>query len=231
MQDLNAPLVAYRERERGDPVTGRTGILRDEWRVVERTQDIPVESGVQYEARLREHFGPQARLKPFILEHRYIRRGHEELWTPMQMANSRGQALEYIDDNAVAVDPALKALQEVRAVAAQAAKAAAAAEAAERREQEQRNEREHLSNDCFTRMTESKLPRYRDLADQWDPTIRLLQQRLAALRADKEWMVVYDAVYEAITMPSKAKAMRLFYRHPRTVAALEQATKRGRSRK
>ena len=198
---MAAPLVAYYER-----VTPAGTNLRDEWRVREvREFDM---------ADLYAAWGPDwLSYRPgasHVLEHRYIRDGAEEPWTPFQAANSEEQALQAVPDNAVALDSYLIELQALRKQAAEKRrkdeeeKSNRAHEATERAVQRKRSE------EAFVKLQKS--PRDGVWAEKWNAYAAAHQDDAfrARAQADPAYMEHYRAVIGAEAVPAKRKAIKEF---------------------
>lgn len=197
-------IVAYRERDSTDPMTGEEGILRDEWRV----------RGVsEFKDRvLAEAWGTKwRRWHPFashVLEHRYIRRGLEEPWTPFEPANSFEQALACIGE-ATPCCEALRALQELRKE--EEDKRLAEAERIRKLalEEEDRAYHKRRAQAAFERLSESRDAIW---AERWHAFIARHagdEEFKAKAERDPKFMALYQAAMEAETVPSKRKAIRL----------------------
>ena len=199
------PIAAYMERESFDPETGDPGILRDEWRVRDVADFAP--------GALVAAWGPDwRRYKPFashVLEHRYVRRGVEEPWKPAQSANSEEQALQHIDDKAVALDPYLKELQQLRMLTQE--KERKVEEEKRRREIEAYERRYHRgrSAEAFKKLLASKDAAW---AERWNVWIAAHQSDAAraAAERDPEFMRLHHAAFDAETVPAKRKAIKEF---------------------
>ena len=201
-------VVAFAERVSADPETGEEGVLRDEWRV--RTV------GKVGEAALVAQFGEDWRsIRPFashVLEHRYIRRGVEEPWSPADLGNDRRAALEYIDDKATPIDPVLLDIQEGRAKYRQGSRAVFA-EALARETDERRLETEgkrEASRAAFERLRAGKDAVW---ADRWNQFAASHQGDKAYVKnaaEDPELMRLYDEAMLATTVPKKKAAIRRF---------------------
>ena len=199
-------IVAYRERPSDDPETGEPGVLRDEWRVREVGYFQPEE--------LIAAFGDDwRRARPFashVLEHRYIRRGAEEPWTPFDAASSFQEAIEDIDTHAAALHPALKKLQQGRQEYAEQ----------QRHKEEEKREKEaaaeerafhsRRSKDAFVRLLGT---RDRVLGEQWNAfNVKhgADQEYKDRMSKDPAFMAAYTAVLDAETVPAKRKAIKKF---------------------
>lgn len=202
-----AKIVAYAEREVPDPETGKPGVLREEWRIRPIGQFSPEE--------LSEIFGaPEYRGRPFakyILEHRYVRRGAEEVWRPTQMANTIDDALQDIEARAVAVHPGLKKIQEGRVTAEAERKAEREVREKDEAKRAALKERRDASRAAFARLRASK--QGKPVAEEW---LALHARRvddaeyLKKGKADAEYMEKYRAAVEATAVPAKRKLMREF---------------------
>ena len=199
-------LVAYTERESHDPETGEPGIFRKEWRV-RRVKDFT-------QGELENQFGPRWReTRPFaeyVLEERYIKYGKEEPWTPHDAANTRKEALEYVDSNAVAVDPTLKRIQEARTEYRQQQEAEIEQKRLVEIDIEERRRKKELSTDAFNRMMAGKNKIW---GERWNAFIEAHRGDQAFLDSAKEnegFMRAYDAIFEAVTVPAKVKAIKTF---------------------
>ena len=202
-----AEIVAYYEREIPDPETGEPGILRNEWRV-KKVSDYAY--GV-----LEEHFGPHwretRRFPEYVLEHRYIRRGAEEPWTPFDAANTRKQVLEYIDDHAVALDPSLKKIQEGRVEYRREQEAEEEQKRLAEIEAEDRRRKKEQSNEAFVRMMQN--PKFKIWGDRWNAYVTSKQgdrDFLDAAEKNEGFMRAYNAIQDASTVPAKVKAIKTF---------------------
>lgn len=200
-------IVAYVERESADPETGELGILRNEWRVRKTSDYTPGE--------LEERFGPNWRSgRPFaeyVLEHRYIRRGKIEPWEPFDAANTRKQALEYVDAHATALDPTLKKIQVEREEYQQAQKAEEEQKRLAEIEAEERHQKNERSQEAFRRMLAS--PKFKVWADRWNAYIESKRDDadfLESAQKNEGFMRAYNAVTEAVTVPTKVKAIKAF---------------------
>jgi hypothetical protein len=197
-----AAIVAYWEKE---SVAG-PGTLRKEYRV-RLVKDFSADE-------LNAAWGSDWRkYKPFathVLEERYIRRGQEEPWKPHSSANSREQAMEYIDSNAIALDPTLQKLEAAQAQYRQEQKVKEEAAHKSKAEAQERASRRDRSEAAFNRLRDSKdgiwATRYNEyvLAHMNDPAFQ------ASARDNPEFMKYYQAVMSAETVPAKKKAIREF---------------------
>lgn len=190
-------LVAYRERASTDPHSGEQGILRHEWSVW-LVKDFNPDT-------LSAAWGPDwRRSATHVLVHRYIRRGVEEPWTPFQSANDFSHALEYVDDDAVAVHPELKKLQAKRLAYRQEQ------EAKKRQEIERRQaaEQKGRSEAAFMKMA-AKDP---GLAGQWNAFMAEHNSPAEqhAFLDDPEFMRLYKDVFDAETIPTKKRSIKAF---------------------
>lgn len=147
----------------------------------------------------------------YVLEHRYIRRGTAEPWTPFQSANTFGQALEYIDDNAVALSAALRDIQ-VKRAQYQEKKRLEDEEKKHREQQELEFERHKTaSEEAFCRLLAS--PKGSAIAQRYNAFVensKINQDFTSRARTDAEFMRRYNAVMEAEKVPAKQKAIREF---------------------
>jgi len=198
-------IVAYKERESFDPQTGEPGILRTEWRVRTVATFRPEE--------LAAAFGPDwQRYKPFashVLEHRYIRRGKEEPWTPFNAANSFDQALAEVDSGAVAVHPTLKKLQREREEYAEEQRRKKETESRLAAEREEREYHAGRSDEAFRKLAASKDGVW---AERWNAFVSSHSDAASRdrVRNDAEFMQLYKAVMAAETVPAKRVAIRKF---------------------
>lgn len=209
-------IVAYHERLSEDPITGDTGVLRDEWRVA-RIEDQPPE-------RLVASFGPDwRRYSPeaeWVLEHRYIRRGTVEPWKAFQTASTRGQVLQYIDGHAVAIDAELLRLQQDHAAAMELARMKEEEDRQKRNVQEAKARCRQVSDAAFIRMRDGKTHDGYALAVAWNDCLQKIWSnpafdRVAVLSAEPETeqyklYTMHQAVLDAATVPVKRKAIREF---------------------
>jgi len=207
---MTADIVAYSERDSADPLTGRPGILRKEWQVVllrdaRRDYDLEAAWGPDW-----MNYRPGA---GYVLLQRYIRRGVVGPWAPLEAANSWKQALEYIDNHAVACCDTLQEIQRARVEAA-AAEAARKREAAEAKAAADEADRKlKASRAAFDRLWES--PRDGQWARRWNAFIaeRCADERYKSIvMQDAVYMTAYQAVMNATTLPSKRKAIREFFK-------------------
>jgi hypothetical protein len=203
---MDSVIVGYTERESMDPITGAEGVLRKEWKV-EPLALVPEETVVAA-------FGPDwRRWSPgasWVLSVRYIRRGKEEEWSLFQTANSRGQALQYVDDRAVATDPELAALQKAREVHRQAEEERARVKAVQAEERRLDTLAARRSEAAFERLLAGKGGGW---ALGWQRFIEAHAadaDYCAAKQGDTRFMELYSAVLRAMTVPAKRKALRAF---------------------
>ena len=200
-------IVAFYERESSDPETGEPGILRKEWRVRHIKNFTREELEAQWGPRWRES-------RPFaeyVLEHRYIRRGKEEPWEPFEAATTIDQALQYVDDHATPVHPKLKRLVAAREEEERKRGVEAEAKRISEIEAEDRERRARKSSEAFQRMMEN--PKFRVWGERWNEYILKHQKDQAFLDAAREnegFMKAYRAIFEAVTVPAKVKAIRMF---------------------
>ncbi|OGT57957.1 MAG: hypothetical protein A3E01_07910 [Gammaproteobacteria bacterium RIFCSPHIGHO2_12_FULL_63_22] len=200
-------IVAFYERESSDPETGEPGILRKEWRV-RRVKDFTREE-------LEAQWGPRWReSRPFaeyVLEHRYIRRGKEEPWEPFEAATTIDQVLQYVDAHATPIHPKLKKLWAAREAEQKVRETEAEAKRLVEIEAEERERRARKSNEAFLRMMEN--PKFRAWGERWNEYILVKQKDRAFLDAAREnegFMRAYRAIFDAVTVPAKVKAIRMF---------------------
>ena len=199
-------IVAFMERESYDPVTGEEGILRDEWRVT------PLE---QFQIKdLEEHFGPRAYWsKPyakFVLEHRYIRRGKEELWIPLSLGNDFSHALESIDSKATAVDQILKEIQKERIKYAAELAKKYEKQKMEEREKEERVIIRRKSKEAFVKVLDN--PKTKELCEKWNLFVseHSTEQFRAWAKSNIDFMASYEQVTSSTTFQTKRKALKEF---------------------
>lgn len=197
-------IVAYKERESMDPVTGAEGILRTEWRIIplttwEKTHDPYAVFGPNWTT-----YKPRAK---FVMEQRYIRRGVDEGWKPFDLYDSREDALSSIDSDAKSASSSFTKVEEARIAAARTAKIHEAqkreadAAASVKRAKQQR------SQDAFGRLSEGK---GKALTDAYNAFVTAHMNDAAVrgqILADRS---LYDAIMDAETVPAKAKAIRAF---------------------
>jgi len=197
-------LVAYKERVSCDPISGAQGILRDEWRVRLVADFDPADLTDAWGFDWRR-YSPFA---GFVLEHRYIRRGVEEPWTPFQSTNEYAQAFGHIPDKAVFLCPVFQELERSRLAAL--AKASEEAEEKVRKEVELRHAREDraASQAAFKRMWNS--PKYAKWARAWNDFNQRHASDATRISENVEAMSAYQAVIAAKIVPTKAKAIKQF---------------------
>jgi hypothetical protein len=201
---MSQDIVAFRERESMDPLTGDAGILRGEWRVSKVETFAPSELENAWGADWR-------RYKPFaewVLEHRCIRRGVQESWRPFECANSYEQALEYIDDKATALNDRLIALQEARRRAREEDKRKREEEARKATEEERKAEQARRSRDAFDRLWNGKDG---DWARRWNTAIVWCQatpKLFEVLKTSEDFTRLHADVIAAVTVPVKRKAIK-----------------------
>jgi hypothetical protein len=195
-------IVAYFERESYDPETGEPGILRREWRVVPSN----VYAAEQLRTLMARHSGRDV-WPTNVMEARYIRRGAAEPWVPQYGATSMRDALENLESGVVPVHPLLTEIRIARAAARAAedrkAREAEAKAAAER----ERAELRRASTDAFRRLAES---RDGTLAAEWNFSCSKLNATPpdAAWRSDATLRDHNAAIWSAVTVPAKRKAIR-----------------------
>ena len=198
---MQAQIAAYHERESMDPMTGAEGILRDEWRVRE--------IGLEESNAVRDWSGGIC-WDGWMLEHRYIRRGTVEPWEYFDVSNCREYALADIDPKAIAIDPDLLKIQQTRQMEAEQAEIARQAKEQAERERMEAKALEVASNAAFVRLRASK---HGHLADAYNAFVASKQGDQAyfdKVQADQQFMTLYKAVFNAVTVPTKRKAIRLF---------------------
>lgn len=199
------PIAAYMDRESSDPMTGATGTLRDEWRVRLVSDFNPEALSAAWGSGWRRS-APEA---SHVLEHRYVRRGVEEPWTPFQSANSSLQALQYIDDKATAVDAELKDLQAKRRAHQEKQRAEAEEKRQKVREQEEREQHQEKAQAAFIKLAKSKDAA---LTDRWNAFMSAHNSpsEQHAFLDDPTFMKFYKAASEAETVPAKRRSIKEF---------------------
>ena len=199
-------LVAYHDRE-----TASGTRLRDEWRVRE-VRDFAPEALVAAWGSDWHSYRPGA---SHVLEHRYIRDGVEEPWTPHQAANSEEQALQEVPDRVgdVALDPYLIELRELRKQAAAGHKRQVDLKKEQELEASERRSQRKRSEDAFERMRTSRTGKGAEWATKWNVFVQAhrddAEYRDRAAK-DAGYMERYRAVFDAESVPSKQKAIREF---------------------
>ena len=193
-------LVAYFEKE---SLSG-PGMLRQEWRV-KRVSDYDRDTLEAAWGPDWRRFSPEAE---YVLETRYIRDGVAQPWKPFQSASTFSQAVDYVDDRAIALSSVL--VEQKRKREEYAAKQKMEAE--EKRERQVRQEHRDASNKAFGDL--SKSPRGAALTDQWNAFMNehaMDPDYITRMRSNAGFMEKYNAVMEAERAPSKGKAIREFF--------------------
>jgi hypothetical protein len=198
-------LVAYRDRET------HLGSLRDEWRVRLVTDFDPADLADAWGLDWRR-YSPFA---GFVLEHRYIRRGTTEPWTPFQSTNEYEQVLGYIDDKAIVLCPTLGKLRDAQRLAAEEERRVAEETARLAEEARVAREKREASQAAFRRMYNS--PKYTQWAGAWNGFNQRHTEDADRIRADEEVMCAYNAVLAATTVPSKVSAIKEFLKIAKTI--------------
>jgi len=140
---------------------------------------------------------------------RYIRRGHEEDWQPFNAANSFKQALEYIDNAAIPLCPELSALQVSRHEAKVAEEEKARAERKAKGVRLEAEERTKRSQEAFSQLRDSKDGKW---ANRWNVVVAEAQRKpklFEGLEQSAKFRELHAAVINAMTVPTKRKAIRL----------------------
>jgi hypothetical protein len=198
-----AGIVAYKERESMHPETGVVGIIRDEWRIKPiasyNMDDLYAAFGPNWTS-----YNPGAR---FVLEHRYIRRGVDEGWKKFDVYKTREKALEAIDRDATPVGQGMSKVKAKRALDEERQRVGEAAERESLWVAEGKRLRRGHSELAFRRMLEGKNAiwgqRYNEFVEAHKDDAALL----ATMSADS---ALYDAVMDAVTIPTKVKAIKAF---------------------
>lgn len=204
-------LVAYKERIAPDPMSGAQGMLRDEWRVRLVTDFDPADLTDAWGLDWRR-YSPFA---GFVLEHRYIRRGVEEPWTPFQSTNEYAQAFGYIPDKAVFLCPVFQELERGRLAELAQAREEAEEKARKDEEAQQARKDREASKAAFERMWDS--PKFTQWAHAWNAFIQRHATDAERISANAEVMSAYQAVIAAKTVPTKARAVKEFLKIVKTI--------------
>jgi len=199
--------IAYREWEFVDPLDGRVGVLRQEWRVSPLVSLAPED--------ITNAFGPDwQRYRPeacYVLEQHVVCRGDDWGWKPEHLANTYSEALEYVDMRATSCSDALTELWAARAAHARDIEEAKQAEAAKTAKEAERQEQKAASEAAFARLYNSS--RWGYWAHCWRAYGTRVQEMAEPERQNtlnrEGFREAHDAVLAAVTVPAKRKAIRL----------------------
>jgi len=205
-------IEAYRELKRN----WGSRIIRTEWRirtVAEVGENALAESFVVDWRRYNDGI--------YVLEERYIKDGVEEPWEPFCVVREIEDAFEMMPGfPIVAVSERFKLYnQKIDEQLAKEKAEKLRREEKEERQCEQQREKLELrikSEQAFQKLKHSKCEAWRNLPGKWNAYFEEHKgdkKYIDTRRKDEIYMKLYMNVLEAVTMASKAKAIRLFFEY------------------